>query len=498
MNLLIDRIENPGHRNTAPLIPSVSRPTVQGQRRATNNSNGENVSQERRSIDVPVISVNGNPVPMGMKTNQKRNSVSRKNSLNKPGEKELPHERRGSSYYHGRHSVAAADVTSATAGMFSDCMFRSETQKPVRHSPSSTASSSSTSIYAHKHTDQQPLPLQHRRHHGRTDHHHNNSSTLHRKHAASFSSVFVNDNKRLVNQFLRSMEPSTPASRTPRVMTATEPSTPRNFGPNYETGTSGSLQSLLYRDLASMHSKKKKQASTLPFAPSSVSSSSNSSSFSLLRTEQSSPSLSSGYDSEDSLSITNDDKVAANNGGLTTKNGLGLNYNEVDYYRHHIAAELHKFEDILKHNIKEVIMRSEFDMVKNWKLFDMSVLQLARLQEEVSNLHDLIKEKNLQALRKDFDKKDKDSFICTLEFSIKTNASLLEGLEKRIDVCKKKLLRQRETLRKLEGLLNLEDSLLNSQKTTKIAYKYRYMVYDVGALMGIICIIFIVRWFIWR
>lgn len=501
MNLLIDRIENPRQRNTAPLVPTVSRVPVQGPKRASNGSMSAKVAQERRSMDVPMISVNGMPV-VSRRSSQMRNSVSRNNSLSKPGEKDASHERRSSSYYHGRHSVAAADVTSASAGMFSDCMFKSESQKPVRHSPSSTASSSSSSLYAQQHADLQAEPLRHRRHHGREYRYPHSPSVLHRKHAASFSSVCANDNKRLVNQFLRSMEPTTPAPRTPKMgTTLSEASTPRNLGHDYESDTYGSLQSLLYRDLASLHAKKKQQmpsGSSQPLAPPSVASSANSSSFSLVRAEQSSPSSSSAYGSEDSLPITNDDKIDANGKNLASNSGLALNYNEVDYYRHHIAAELHKFEDILKHNLKEVIMKSEFDMVKNWKFFDMSVQQLTHLKKEVTDLHNMIKEKNMESLRRDFDKNDKGSFICTLESSIKTNATLLEGLEQRIDVCKKKLLRQRETLRLLEGLLNLEGSLQNSQKTTKIAYKYRYMIFDVGALMSIIFVIFFIKWFIWR
>lgn len=499
MNLLIDRIENPGHRNTAPLIPSVSRPSVQAQRRSSNNDK----RNERRSVDVPVISVNGTPVA-GRKSSVPRNSGGRKDSLGKSGEKDTGYERRGQSYYHGRHNVATTDVTSASAGMFSDCMFRSEAQKPARHSPSSTASSSTCSIYAQKPSDLtvEALPLAHRRHQGRGHHQTHGFSAGHKKHTSSFSNVGVNDNKRLVNQFLRSMEPTTPVGRTSRVATAlSEAATPRNLDQNYESGTHGSLQSLLYRDLASLHAMKKKQlrsGSTQQFVPPSVPPSSSSSSFSLLKTDQSSPSLSSSYDSDESLSSANDEKTGASTAGFSTNSGVALNYNEVDYYRHHIAAELQKFEHTLKHNLKELIMKSEYEMAKNWKLFDTSVLQLATLKKEVSKLHDLIKNKHLKALRRDFDTEDKDSFISTLESSIKANASLLEGLEKRIDVCKKKLQLQRETLRKLERLLNLEDTLLNSQKTSKIAYKYRYMVFDLGALLGLIFISFVARWFIWR
>lgn len=510
MNLLIDRIENPGQRKSAPLVPSV-RGAGAPMRRMTSGGEKEKRQQQRQkqvSIDLPTISVNDEPIASGQSAQGRRNS-GRKSSLNKNEEKDSHRDRPGSVYHHARHIAAGNDVTSASAGMFSDCMFKSESQRPVRHSPGSTpASSSSSSMYRmdNGYMDSAVEPSGHRHHHHEQK---DQLSKLSRKHRCSFANVGRNDNKRLVNEFLRSTQPSTAESRVPKVAAPSpqgysEAATPKGTHEQgsaiagYVSGTHGSLQSLLYHDLGYMHLTKGQtpMGPPQPFAPPSVSSSANSSSLSVQHTDQRSTSSSSSpYDSEDSSS--NLEKWEVNGSGLTINSGIGLNYNEVNFYRRHIAAELHKFEDTLKHNLKEIIMRNESDMQKNWKAFDVLIAQLEKLKADAKNLHDSVQDTDLVTLRKDFDRSNENSFISTVVVSVSTNATQLKDLETRIDTCKKKLLQQRETLRKLEGLLSLEDSLLNSKTSSKLAYKYRYIVFDVGAFIGVVCVVFFVKWFIW-
>ncbi|QLL34073.1 hypothetical protein HG536_0F03980 [Torulaspora globosa] len=504
MNLLIDRMENPGQRKSAPLVPSV-RATAVPMREMTSGREKERQQRQRQvNIDLPTISVNDKPIASG-KTAQRRTSFGRKDSLNRNEDKEPHYDRAAFSYHHGRRSSAGADVTSASAGMFSECMFKSESQRPMRHSSTSTtacspASSVSLGKKGHVETSLEPLKRHHR-------HHEHPSSGAYRRHRSSFVSVGLNDNKRLVNEFLRSTRPAgaeshmfQEASRS--LQTSAEGITPeravkqRPEFEGYASGSHRSLQSLLYHDLTSNNLAEgtAPMVPPQPFLLSSTSSSSNSSSLSVVHADQrSSPSL-SAYDSEDSFNF---EKWDMNGSGLTINGGISLNYNEADFYRRHIEAELHKFEDTLKHNLKETIVKNEIDMQQNWKAFDVLIAQLDKLKNDAQSLHDSVKDSKLVTLQKDFDQNDEKSFISNVTASIRVNATQLKSLEARMDCCKRKLLQQRDTLRKLEGLLSLEDSLLNAKATSKLAYKYRYMVFDAGVFIGVVLVFFFVKWFIW-
>lgn len=508
MNLLIDRIENPGQRETAPLVPFGRGSSGAPLRRRTSGDERQQ-RQHRVSIDLPTISVNDRPILQDA-CGPRRRSLGRKDSVSRNEDKDQHHERASASHLHGRHSVSGGDVTSASAGMFSECMFKSESQRPVRHSPGSangTSSPSSSSVRGENTglVESSPdLPsLMHRhRHRG-----HDQSSILAQKHGCFYSNVGLHDNKRLVNQFLRSMGPTVAGAVPPSPQESPEgpmydgrQEESRNFA-RYVSGTHGSLQSLLYHDLENVHMSASRNQAVHPQPYYQLSGSSSSdSSLSVVNADQHSATSSSRYDSEDSSSLANlasFDKWDVNGSGLTINSGISLNYNEVDFYRRHIGAELHKFEETLKHNLRETIMKNECDMQKNWKAFDLMIAQLHKLKDDTHNLHDLVNDK-LDALRKKFDESNKDSFISSLTISVDTSANQLKELERRIDLCKKRLLQQRETLRKLEGLLSLEDSLLNSQKTSKLAYKYRYIAFDVCAFIGALIAVLIIKWLVWR
>lgn len=543
-------MENPGQRRSIPLKPTSPTPAGKSEPRETSNNTGASVTgnngrsvsvclpklnaqnkqdDARQRVSVPTISVNDKPI--SARKSIGRGSLSRKTSQSKPSEKD-DHDRHAL-HHHARHS-GAPDFTNASTGMFSECMFYSSSQKPTRHSPSSTASSSSASLYGHGSSKYgnnfDPLrrnsikgdpsnimssvqneTFQHRHPLHRHHRHHNNTSKVNNKHQlhSSFSSIYVNDNKRLVNQFLRSMEPPSSTPHLPKTATQSsgafpaESNVPSDQEANlddYDSYAHGSLQGLLYRDLESAQKKSKHpNAPPVPpfMMPSSSSSSSVSSSLSVLPGDAS-PSSSGSFESSVITPSSAYEKDEETNGNMGTHNGLSLNYNEVDYYRRHIHAQLHKFEDILKHSLRDVIVKNECDMQNNLKNFDSLTSELTKLKQDATNLHDLIKNKYLVSLRKDFNKDDKQSFISDLSATVEGNVGQLKDLEKRIDVCKVRLSQQREALRKMESLLTLEDSLLDSKKKTKLAYKYRYMVFDFGAFLGIICLAFLLKWLLWK
>lgn len=546
----MDRIENPGQRRKTSLKfpqetpnvgrqPGGSQPFEEGSRRkpdvvtgiSKNAMDRQQPDGEVRRVSVPVISVNDKPVNRGTRATEKRaGSVA--------GNFAQPNRR--PSHHMTPRTGANGDYTTASAGMFSDCMFGETGHKPTpsvlskrsnrSESTSSSSASSSSSIHTHgghksdykteqskrmptvatEVASQAPSSLQVEAALNRYSFHNRNPNPnpkLHKGKQGSFSTPTSNDGKRLVNQFLRSMDVAPNASGfhfgKPDKITefsANEQSLSANTT-DFDLPTNGSLQNLLYRDLDSLRRNKNKQQQVprSPYGQGQAPSSSETSSQFALYNQGTPGSSSNSFDTPThSTSVNESEKSVAMKRNGSLSNGVFLNYNEVDYYRRHIGSELHKFEEILKHNLKTVIMKNEHDMEKNLSNFDLLTAELSRLKNRASALHDQIANNDLVKLRKDFEKNDKDSFLEVLTTSTNSNAEKLEELEKRINICKQKLFQQRDTLRKLEGLLTLEDSLLDSKKTSNVAYRYRYIVIDIGVMAALIGFSLLVKWLFWN
>lgn len=547
MDMLVDRIENPGQRRKTSLrFPGevlAGTAAFEGRRSSqhavrsgladaadlrrrsshskvagkTQHDTEDTEQEEHRRISLPVISVNDKPI--GSSTGQN----------NRP-----PHERQIS--HRGSRTMNNCDYTAASTGMFSECMFEGKGQKPVsiprpsglvpsRSSSSSSLQTQGSFKMGHRseqlkrmptaNADAPPQiinnlqleatqnrnPLHHRSHKlGSRD-----SSAFHKRSRRSFCSTTVNDGKRLVNQFLRSMDP--PLSQSVSTLDFGKPDKDlQELGDysiataaGYELPTSGSLQNLLYHDLESSRKKTKQQLLRSPYDFREGSSSSEVSSQSALYNTgtllSSSGSLHSAVESVLLYGAEKSNRMRRNG---SINNGIPLNYNEIDYYRRHIGSELHKFEEVLKHNLKEILMKNECDMQKNLTKFDSFTLELSRLKVRATALRDDVSNKDLVLLRKDFNKQDKTSFLRVVTTVMKTNAEQLKELEERMNTSKQKLYHQRDTLRKLEGLLTLEDSLLDSKRTSNMAYRYRYIIFDVGALAAMIGFAIFVKWLFWR
>lgn len=493
MNLLIDRREKPSEE-----VPSLPADRRRGSLYSTSHNGSSSSLREnskprtQKRMSLPTISVNDKPVLARQATLSQYNSPAA--------------EKRATSYNWSRQlrHEAAPDLTSAATGMFSECMFESPPRKPSGSSASSTCSAYARldwieCEHLRRNSSSQSSSHRHRHHYTQTAHRRGSTpSHYHEKRypARSYSSTVAPDRKRLVNQFLRSAEPSTSNISTPTKESVIDFPNVSNMEADqrnscFDPGRKGSLQALLYRDLEQLpRTMTKPPPITVPGQPTS-SPPSNTSSYSVFP-EEASISSSSSFDISDESYLSPefglDDEVYEEN------DGMFLNYNEVDYVRRHIANQLHNFENILKQNLREVLIKDEYQFKRNLKNFDLVSSDLNKLKQQVVQMYESIKHKSLASLRREFEENEKDTFISKTNAIVAENLRELESLEERIELSKEKLVRQRETLKKMESLLSLKDDMLASQKNTKLAYQYRYMVFDFGAFILLVAICIFIKW----
>lgn len=329
------------------------------------------------------------------------------------------------------------------------------------------------------------------------------------------------DNKRLVNQFLQSLE--TPEGKDqsyfeslPNIGNAMLSTTlhEQSFPPNsyYSSSYVGyspnmSLRSLLYHDLEGKSiSKVNSKSLSSSYNNSSVESSSYSSSVSLSNQGDhdlggpSAASLSSTLSSQLLLvakkreinGLSKDDRVAPESDYQEpyTASALPLSATEQGYYQRHIALQLRKWECVVKSTLKDVILKNETDLYKSIKNFDTLLHDLETIKSQVFQLRKLIGEDYLVVIRRDFDETNPESFESHLKESVNSSVDQLMKLETTMIACQKRLQDQRDTMRKLESLLHIENSLLENKAKTRFAYKYRYVAIDALSLGILLLLIY--------
>ncbi|CAI4240352.1 AKH_1a_G0000400.mRNA.1.CDS.1 [Saccharomyces cerevisiae] len=438
-------------------------------------------------------------------------------------------------HHHARHKLhrqVIPDYTSASTAMFSDCMFNAAPDKVRSLSTMKSSGLSPKHPFNVVATFKGPFPqhsveskpldggysakdhfpsfkmLQAQQHPAHRHYKDNDKYGL-----KSPSRSFVKDKKRLVHRFLKSMEPSSSGQSkdSSTLAPAFDPilpnvvSKPSKLPTHHSHSSDGSsstqtdisLQSLLYHDL---ESSPKKHVS--PSRPPSVASESSpavanpnglspkdacNASFS----QSSSSSLSSSSSSSSSTSFSQSVAVDPLEppGNITySSSNLSLNSDELDYYQRHIGLQLQQTEALLKHSLKDEVLKDENDLVKNIANFDKIVKELRDLRSRTIGWKELVEEDYLMNLKQDFDKENPESFEARLSDAINTNVAKLQDLEKRMASCKDRLASRKEVMRKMESLLSLENSLMISKKNVTFASKYRNEALDIVFLIIIIVI----------
>lgn len=447
---------------------------------------------------------------------------------------------------------AIPDYTSVTTGAFSDCMFnndfdkaqnsalkpnkneRNDSLKPKtdlneqrERRPSKAVYDESEKLAASKDkvvpnsledkTSSKPQLGTHPSQYHNTHKKHRHQKTP----SQNFGST---DQKRLVNQFLQSIEKPLNNSTLNTSNTSAFVSSlsvgkyggvfnipQREDPPEFiDYSSSLSLQSLLYHDLADGNGQRKKNLRLLSAAnlrpgsmtPSSYSSASLSSSIEASTNPGNSYSMiSMNTGSEVAL------PMAAQRGGRSkaknsdagfTESNMQLNTNESDYYQQHITSQLAKLEHQIKHDLKAIVLKDEIELQNSLTSFDALTDDLQNLKSQIVKLKNTVENDYLIVLKADFDEKNPDSFQSQLRHTVDENVKQLEQLEQRMATCQKQLLEQKETMRKMESLLYLENSLMVSNQNTRLAYKYRYVVYDIMTLTVLFIIAYYIKKWLWN
>ncbi|CAL9729072.1 hypothetical protein MOUN0_F05204 [Monosporozyma unispora] len=420
-------------------------------------------------------------------------------------------------HHHVHHGIT--DYTSATTGTFSDVMFNYN-EKPngtQSQSQSNSNSGSCSSLFMAGDNNSQNETITSKEATGETTMGTTTPGTTalgssrqtpvmnkilgidgkntHRHHkslsADSKGTSFVNDKKRLVYQFLESMAPPSKnqlqkqgllfTSESPLISSHSFAKSSGPLGNGVGISSNKSLQSLLFHDLEHPESINNHSRPSSPYSKSSYSLSSYSSTSSS-STSSSSLSGSSYSDSYEEESSTNKNEEQMED---------LLDRYEVDYYQQHIALLLAKFDDIMKTHLKDAILKKETDFQKSLQTFDKLVLDLQTLKQKTIDLKALIKDTYMVKLDKDFKEDDNQSFISNLQANVGQNIKQLESFESRMKKCQDKLVEQKEELKRMENLLQIEQSIIESKKSLGFFSKYRYVILDIFSLFLIVFMVLI-------
>lgn len=508
MSRLIGRMENNEKHDISSLKKAFIRPSSEA---------GERTNINISRLNVPMIEVNDSAIqePVSETVRQFEPTLS-----NYPPDRERRH------VHHRRARVGNPDYTSATTGTFSDCMFDIlDSKSPVNsngavkmnknNNNSGSSGSTSTSrpstgmasagtttpagdIMSNRDINISDISLGNYvfRHHTATEaemrnntlangrlgspmnkklHRHKRSHTDENPRSASFNS----DKKRLVNEFLESMAP--PTASTTKMSNILFPinnstSTTNTAGklnmdsisPVYSNDSDKSLQSLLYHDLEPSQTRESNNSPS-PRRLSPISKLSSETSVS----DSSDDSDSSSFSSVSSFQSLTNRNVSAQN-----TSSLMLDYNDSDYYEQHIAFALNKIETTMKVNLRESAMKRENDFQKSLKDFDSVHSELETLRDRVLRFKDIVSNKYLIELNRDFEESDPSSYQSQLKISVAASVAELEALEARMNDCKSKLDQHKEVMKRMDNLLFLENSLISSRQSMSTFSKYKYVIYD--------------------
>ncbi|CAI4052318.1 hypothetical protein SKDZ_15G4590 [Saccharomyces kudriavzevii ZP591] len=581
MNLLIDRIENPGSRNCALLPPSFPKGFCKGRRASSGSkvkmkepipqpqpqpqpvqTNTSIAHFSKLSSRLPVIAVNDNPVVPRPSTEVNLGSLlqSEKDKEKQPALHDKKHLHVTNNRAHGTRQrsleMSSLPVLGSTkTGKFSDFLFgddvdnrvnrrsrsysgASSLDDPFRVSPKTDCNSNwartsclskgrrgSMSVFQSCQTGLAFNQIQ------------GSSSSQRRSSAGSFDYK----RKRLVNQFLQPSSGTSDSFDTLKESVVFEPALTsggvktKNLRSQSQISVNSSPStSLFYHDLdgsaindssSFLYSRSNMPTFLSPSAFSSTSSASLDSGDADRRSlngvfpssgylndkrearNSSSSSATSGSDILAFKSLLNRQKSVdsstkaknvmkvnnKNNSTITldpssnpiskSNSNLDNSIDELNYYQNHISTLLLKIENEMKRNLNDTIIKNENNVQKTIQKYDLLSGELSLLLDGMTTLRTTVVSEFLVKLKSDFNENDDRAFISELRISVEESVEQLQGLEKRMEVSRARLSKQKSSLREMDSLIELKNMLNRSKKNTKSIYLYRYFIIDIIALI---------------
>ncbi|CCC71680.1 hypothetical protein NCAS_0I00120 [Naumovozyma castellii] len=547
MNFLIDRIENPGTRTT--LLPSSFPNKLQKKidksheadlfsnnlkrKSAASKTRHLAPTKSQNNIKLPILSINDEPI---LESEPSRIGLASYFSQRHNSEEGLSF--KTSSRRKHLESQPLPDYSAASLGTFSDCIFNDALSKEPTltnakgnyldggekclrsRRQSSIYSSRNTSPYKRRTSSfgaSGPLGFSQVQNSGKQLKNKRSNSNNHSTNLAS-------DKKRLVNEFLNcrngpGKSPTISEDNLGETGWSIATKSNNNNQEQMNLFTDQSLSDILFHDLDTPSqpiSKSRSNSSSFPSSTSTVLSSISpsklpvtSSSLSIYSSSSTRSSFSSTSSSASSYetspiplpimgkktSLAISPKATSSapedlitNDELRATTTLNINCNELNYYQTHICNTLAEFERLLKQNLQTFVIKDEADLHGTLSKFDNLTFHLQNMKNRIDELYDVINEKYLSKIKTAFNEDDESSFEFELRTSVEASIKQLEELENRMEYCQLKLQEQRETMRQLDNLILIENSLLESKKNVKHIYSYRFLVFD-------ILVIFVVLYF---
>lgn len=533
MDLLVGRMERTDRHGIPPFLTMSSSDNIRplGAIRPGNNTNNAN-----SQLKSPLIAVNDIPLrppakrsPMPEKQAQAQGAtgqsmvdlrgyfniegVDNEHAMESDSEDEeeraTSHIAKGTLHPHPRSHAHHShdnvlDYCAAGSGMFSDLEFTFHASPKSRslavsHSPSRLNNTQSQSQSQSRQSSMSDFSSMHRR----SSLFLSTPSSMFLKNNRSMSSHFGSsgcNKKRLVNQFLRPSDMDNAAAmasvQQQQQLAQLQPPllSDRTSSHSASSSLSGGkvggphLQNVLYRDLdastsisdppsllANSHTLLK------DFAPQSIASSRYPSSVDIQALRQdpnAAPQFRDVNYSGKQQQRTGDtvsEKEAAAVADATGPPAVNMSL----YYDKHIQASLGNLQMRLRDTFQSSVIQEESKFDTLMQHFDSLAAEYTSVDTSVRALHDTLQTSFKTNVQDRFNEADPASLRCQLNSTIGTCVADLQSLEDRMHRCQDRLADQRETIRRLDNLLAVENSLLQLEQGTKTVHRYKYFVCDV-------------------
>lgn len=169
-----------------------------------------------------------------------------------------------------------------------------------------------------------------------------------------------------------------------------------------------------------------------------------------------------------------------------------LNKNDIDFYQNHISFLINRYAEVMKTNLIDNIHNTEVDFQKNIQNFDQLVNRLRNLQNDIQTMKLKINDDYKNLLKNEFNSNEKDLYLIKLKEIIDLNVEQLESFEMRMQISQENLVKQKDEVRKLENIINIEKQILISKQATSYWFRYKLLLFDLLAFGFItICLFFL-------
>lgn len=152
------------------------------------------------------------------------------------------------------------------------------------------------------------------------------------------------------------------------------------------------------------------------------------------------------------------------------------------YYEKHIDLNLIQLQTKVTDILQNTVLYEEDKFHTMLQHFDKMSDDYNNINEMLHQVSNLMHSNYKREIQDKFNPTDKDSFQSKLDGSMADCVEDLQKLETRMKSCQDKLSSQKETIRRLNNLLVVENSLLELDKNTKTVFRYRYFMCDVVIL----------------